>query len=316
MKRLEEIEQYSDEWCQERFYRISASLIRRAVSCTGSYLQHNDGRPNDLTWGHSVERFVQYLLKDDFKKIGLVVHPRNQWICCSPDGYWLPENIPIEIKAKHNAGTSAIQQVISENYHQLQFTMYCCKSLKLLLIVYVKDFGFRVAIVIRDKPFIKKCLPKLEYTFFNHQLASFKPMHITHQSYLEFVSRGRFLRYNESILHDSSFSGKNSRILLFEETSIYSVFRINLPDEVLFQVDEIPKPKIKSFKIAAEKPPDQEYEWRVFSKFKRATKERKKTVKETEIDCTEDYKKIIETFLVQLSNDCSSQQLMFGSKFR
>lgn len=77
----------------------------------------------------------------------------------------MTDNKPVEIKIKYNGD---INDVIRTYYHQLQFIIHCAKTDSLILCIYFVDKGFSVVEVLRDENFIQICLPKLEYTFYQH----------------------------------------------------------------------------------------------------------------------------------------------------
>lgn len=168
LQMLKSIEALSLEWIEERETRIPASLVRRAVTMTEAFITHYGGCPMEEGPGHKVEALLLRYIPVFLKKTGMWVHPEYQWLSCSPDGIYLQKGIPIEVKCKMNVNVDYLE-VVRDNYHQMQFTMFCTRTHEELVII-VSD-RIHCYLLQRDDKFINACLPRLAYSFTRHLLS-------------------------------------------------------------------------------------------------------------------------------------------------
>lgn len=152
----------TDQWCEERKIRISASIVRRAMSMTNNYLNYIKGKPQTHI-GVSIEMTIIENLPSYLFRTGIWVREDHQWLMATPDGFHKSLNIPVEVK--YNWKGTPLKQVMKKHYPQLQLQMFCTNKQQLLLIVY--DGMLSTTIVQRDESYINKLLYRLRIALQN-----------------------------------------------------------------------------------------------------------------------------------------------------
>ena len=153
---------HTQQWYNLRQITIPSSLIRKAVSGSGKFLQYYE-TIDVYSAGVAIESVVLDLFKNQIEKGKQIFAKITPYISAPPDGFLIRDNTPVEIKTKLHG---SLDNVIRLHYHQIQFTMYCAGSNKLILIVYIINQNFDIVEVKRDEAFIQHYLPRVNYACF------------------------------------------------------------------------------------------------------------------------------------------------------
>ncbi len=151
-------------WHKKRIISIPSSLVKKAVNCTDEFTKYYE-TVELYSIGSAVEASLLKVFDNTIRPGHQIISTENPWLSATPDGFMRQNNCPVEIKT---AQKGSVRAIIMKHYHQLQFTMYCAGSNKLLLIVYVIGKHISANYVSRDPLFISNCLPRLEYSFYKH----------------------------------------------------------------------------------------------------------------------------------------------------
>lgn len=127
-----------------------------------------------------------------FQQVGLVIHPDQPWLCCSPDGVIRGSNTTylVEIKCPystkdgmlidHNKELSFIKYIGYDNgclvlkkrhpyYTQVMLMLYVLNMDHALFYVYTSQQQIIVTVK-RDDSFLAEFIPKLEHFYFTYYL--------------------------------------------------------------------------------------------------------------------------------------------------
>ncbi len=151
-------------WHARRTKTTPSSLVKKAVNCCEEFIKYYDVQ-NTFSIGHAIESSLCKLFSDILTPGYQIISKDHTWLSATPDCYMKKNGLPVEIKT---AEKGSIKEIISKHYHQLQFSMVCSNSDMIIVIVYIINKQFEVLKLRRDQPFINKCLPRLEYSYYTY----------------------------------------------------------------------------------------------------------------------------------------------------
>ena len=161
--------QLSKMWTKCRQYRLTSSNIYRCVSNDPKFVC-------SLLPEYTLDGLDQYSLNEILVKIvyydrilstGLHIHKKFHWLGTSPDGLFPFGNqlIPVEIKSTHSEKTD--QQIINENYYQLQVHCEVLNNDRVLVLIYrTNQAKIQSYFVFKDPAFVKVMIAKAEANYF------------------------------------------------------------------------------------------------------------------------------------------------------
>lgn len=147
------------------------------------------------TW----DGFITELTREKYVQVGLVIHPDQPWLSCSPDGivccddgYRLVEiKCPYKLRDSelidHRSETSFVPYVkyvdgrlilkkSHRYYTQVMVMMYILDVVETFLFVYSPKQDIIVTVP-RDEEFLAEYIPKLEYFYFHYMLEAILEQH-------------------------------------------------------------------------------------------------------------------------------------------
>ncbi|XP_075543636.1 uncharacterized protein LOC142578107 [Dermacentor variabilis] len=190
-------------WHQERIFRITSSAAHRIKTREAEFEALADALATPrafataaTTYGKNTEdvarQELSMLLQVPIHEVGLVIHPKQHWLCCSPDGIISTNNTTraVEIKCPFSLKDSELidadQEVSYVKYihyvngkltlrkthpyfTQVMVILYVLNIQEVHLFVYSKKQSLSL-IVERDEKFLSEYIPKLEGYYFKYLL--------------------------------------------------------------------------------------------------------------------------------------------------
>jgi hypothetical protein len=163
-KYKEPAEQGTDKWIIQRNITIPSSLVRKAIGSSDKFLEYYETGPVN-TLGMLIEDIFLYFFRSKLKKGHQIFNSKRLWLSATPDAFRISDNIPVEIKTKIKG---KVLDVIKAHYHQLQLSIYCADSDRIIVIIYLLNNQFSVLELFRDDHFINECLPRLDFAFYQY----------------------------------------------------------------------------------------------------------------------------------------------------
>lgn len=156
--------QTSKEWKNRRKLTIPSSLTKKAVECPINFIEYYH-IVKCHTIGIAIEQICLSGISTCLKPGYQIFSKLYPYLSATPDAFTKAENLSIEIKS---AIKGNVVDVIRNNYHQLQFTIFCCDSPLIIQFAYILTGKFYMVNVYRDQDFINSCLPNIEFTFYKY----------------------------------------------------------------------------------------------------------------------------------------------------